>query len=107
MVAGLTLRCRDKYSWKKRWTHSLKSGVFIIVVFKTFSGPSHEFRQGVKIPIGIANVMVAQIAREDQDPTIRTSAAGLPALQHAAGMGMTQIMETRRMAMVGQRSAQP
>ena len=75
--------------------------------FKTFSGDRQEFRQRVKIPVGIAEVMVAQIAREDQQPPLRSSAAGLPALQHAAGMGMTQIMETRRMAMVGQRSAQP
>ena len=54
----------------------------------------------------MANVLVAQIAREDQDPPRRSSAAGLPALQHVTGMGMTQIMDSRRTAWMGQRSAQ-
>ena len=79
----------------------------MIVVFKTFSGPSHEFRQGVKIPIGIADVMVAQIAREDQDSAVSSTAAGLPALQHSAGMCVAQIVDSWRMALVGDPLAQP
>src|SRR5512137_92566 len=107
MVAALTLRCRDKYSWKKRCTHSLKSEVFMIVALRTLSGHSHEFRQSVEIPVGIADVMVTQIPREDQDPTIRSLATGLPVLQHSAGMCVTQIVNPRSMAIVGNRPAQP
>ena len=77
------------------------------IAFKTFSGSRHEFRQRVKVPVGMANVLVAQIAREDQDPPRRSSVAGLPALQHVTGMGMTQIVNSRRTAWMGQRSAQP
>ena len=101
------MRCRDKYSRKKRCTHTLKSEVFIIVPFNAFSGLSHELRQSVEIPVGIADVMVTQIAREDQDPAIRSLAAGLPVLQHSAGMCVTQIVNPRSMAIVDNRPAQP
>ena len=75
--------------------------------FQTFSGSRQELRERVKIPVGIAEVLVAPIARADQNPPRRSSAAGLPAVQHAAGMGMTQIVDSRRTAWMGQRSAQP
>ena len=71
-----------------------------------FSCHREQFRQRVKVPIGVTEVPVAQIAREDQHPPRGPSATGLPALQHATGMGMPQIVDSWRTARVNQRSSQ-
>ena len=58
----------------------------MIVRFKMFSGAYHDLGQSVEVPIGVAHVTVTQISREDQGSALGTLTAGLPALQHAAGM---------------------
>jgi len=43
----------------------------------------------MEIPVGVADVTVSQISGEDQNPARGSLAAGLPALQHPAGMGVS------------------
>ena len=78
----------------------------MIVGFETLSGSSHKLRHGVEIPISVADVTVTQIAREDQDSAIGTLAAGLPALEHATGMGVAKIVNPRRTPFAGNSPAQ-
>ena len=78
----------------------------MFIWFKALSGSSHKLRHGVEIPISVADVTVTQIAREDQGSAIGTLAAGLPALEHATGMGVTQIVNPRRTSLTGNRPAQ-
>jgi hypothetical protein len=74
--------------------------------FKTLSGNREKFWQRVKVPVGIAEMPVAQIAREDQHSPGGSAATGLPALQDVTGVGMAQIVDSWRTARVNQRSAQ-